>query len=116
MRSLNTGTRVWKSALIRIHLSSTILVLPTDSDAQVRSWDSRGFVTINGGYQATSTDFTDNVVFTLFVEEGDFDAGYGVDPVFDVSGGVRVWRNLAIGVGVSRFSSREHVGRWGRSS
>ena len=70
------------------------------------AWEPRGFVSINGGIQATSTDFTDNVVFTRFVEEGDFDAGYRVDgdAVFDVSGGVRVWQNLAIGVGVSRFS------------
>ena len=46
------------------------------------------------------------MVFTLNVEEGDFDAGYRVDTgaVFDVSGGMRVRQNLAIGVGVSRFS------------
>ena len=105
MRSLNPGTRLWKSAGIGILLGGTILALPTDSNAQLRSWDRRGFVTINGGYQVASTDFADNVVFTLNVEEGDFDAAYPVDTgaVLDVSGGVRVWQNLAIGVGVSRF-------------
>ena len=64
---------------------------------------ARGFVTLNGGYQATSTDFADNIVFTRFVEEGDIDADYGLGagPLYDVGGAVRVWRNLAVGVAVS---------------
>ncbi len=92
------------SALITAILACTVLGSARNGAAQ-GAWESRGFVSINGGIQATSTDFTDNVVFTLFAEEGDFDAGYRVDgdAVFDVSGGVRVWQNLAIGVGVSRF-------------
>ena len=67
---------------------------------------ARGFVTLNGGYQATSMDFADNIVFTRFVEEGDIDADYGLGagPLYDVGGAVRVWRNLALGVAVSVFT------------
>ena len=93
------------STVITAILVCTVLGSVRNGAAQ-GAWEPRGFVSINGGIQATSTDFTDNVVFTRFVEEGDFDAGYRVDgdAVFYVSGGVRVWQNLAIGVGVSRFS------------
>ena len=102
-----------RSAVITAVLVCTVLGSVRHSAAQ-GAWGSRGFVTINGGYQVASTDFADNVVFTRatrnglvwqFVEEGDFDAGYPVDTgvALDVSGGVRVWQNLAIGVGVSRF-------------
>jgi|RhiMethySRZTD1v2_1073278.scaffolds.fasta_scaffold507100_1 opacity protein-like surface antigen len=66
----------------------------------------RGFVSINGGYQASSTDFRDSVVFTEFVEQGSVDSSYTVKsgPQLDISGGARVWRSLGIGVGVTRFS------------
>jgi opacity protein-like surface antigen len=66
----------------------------------------RGFVSINGGYQASSTDFRDSVVITEFVEQGSVDSSYRVKsgPELDISGGARVWRSLGIGVGVTRFS------------
>ena len=74
--------------------------------AAQQAWESRGFISVNGGVQATSSDFSGSVPFTLFVEEGDFTANYQVEsgPLFDVGGGVRVWRNLAVGGAVSAFS------------
>ena len=64
-----------------------VLGSATSVDAQRAA---RGFVTVNGGYQASSTDFGDNIVFTKFVEEGDFDADYGLGggPLYDLGG----WR------------------------
>ena len=80
--------------------------------AAAQTWDARGFLTINGGQQAASPDFSDNIAFTDFAEEGDFDARYanGSDTLFDVGGGVRVWRNLGIGAGVSVFSHTGDAG------
>ena len=67
--------------------------------------DGRVFIDINGGLQATSTDFTDNIVFTEFVEEGDLNATYSIDSavIIDIGGGVRLPGNLGVGVGFSRF-------------
>lgn len=67
---------------------------------------SRAMVTINGAYQATPVDFTDNVAFTKFVEDGDLDASYTrqTGPVIDGGVAVHVWRNLGIGVAVSAYS------------
>ena len=72
-----------------------------------RGWEHRAFLAVNVGFQATASDFTDNATFTLFVEEGDSAANYSGETgfVFDAAGGVRVWRNLAIGVGVSIFDT-----------
>ncbi len=80
--------------------------------AAAQTWDARGFLTINGGQQAASPDFADNIAFTDFAEEGDFDARYanGSDTLFDAGGGVRVWRNLGIGAGVSLFSHTGDAG------
>ncbi len=67
--------------------------------------DGRVYADINGGIQATTSDFADNVVFTEFVEQGDFDATYAVDAgvILDIGGGVRLPLNLGVGVGFSRF-------------
>ena len=82
------------------------------SGAPAFAQDGRVFIDINGGTQATSTGFTDNVAFTAFVEEGDFDATYDIATgvIVDVGGGVALGRGLALGVGYSRFSRNDDAG------
>jgi hypothetical protein len=84
-----------------IAIATALLTWASPATAQ----NSRVFISVNGGSQASSTDFADNVVFTEFLEEGDFDATYGIESgaIFDIGGGVRLPFNLGIGVGVSRF-------------
>lgn len=67
---------------------------------------SRGFVVINGGFQLTPNDFSDGGTKRENAEDGRIDADYTVKggPSFDIAGGGRLWRQLAVGVGVSRFS------------
>jgi len=66
----------------------------------------KGFVSVDGLFQATSNDFDTAVTFPVNAENGEFTADYTVKngPAFDVSGGAMVWRQLGVGVGVSRFS------------
>ncbi len=66
----------------------------------------RGYVTINGGYQATSNDFGDSTTFRANAEDGRLETDYAVQagPAVDIAGSATVWRQLAIGVGVTRFS------------
>ena len=87
-------------------LALMVLVDTVESADAQQKWEHRGFLSVNGGFQLTTSDSTDNATFTLFVEEGDFAANYNPETgfVFDASGGARVWRNLAIGVGVSIFN------------
>ena len=66
----------------------------------------RGFVSVDGLFQATSNDFDTAVTFRANAEDGEFTTDYTLrnGPAFDVSGGAMVWRQLGVGVGVSRFS------------
>ena len=63
-------------------------------------------IAINGGRQMESAGITDNVVFTEFAEEGNFDASYPAadGPMFDLNGRVRLVGNFAVGAGVSVVS------------
>ena len=68
---------------------------------------SRVGVTVNAGTQATSTAFMTRSTHTLHREDGDLRADYGVDAgaLIDLGASVRLWRQVGLGVGVSRFQS-----------
>jgi len=74
--------------------------------AQAGTVAGRGFIIVNGGYQVGSHDFEQVSTLRANVEDGTFTTDYDVKsgPSFDVTGGATVWRRLAIGVGVTRFS------------
>ena len=80
---------------------------------------TRGFVAINGGLQSGSKGFSqDSLVNSpLFgPEDGTLTARHpgGNATVFDVAAGARLWRQLGVGVGVSRLSRSETVGLSGQ--
>jgi hypothetical protein len=66
----------------------------------------RGYVWVDGGYQAGTEDFSNGGTFTQYLEEASFDSDYDVrpGPQFNVGGGVRVWRALHAGVAITRFT------------
>ena len=67
---------------------------------------TRGFLVVSGGYQLTANDFSDGATKRENAEDGRFDSTYVVKggPAFDIAGGGVLWRQLGVGVGVSRFS------------
>ena len=99
-----TTRRMTRMALVAAMVSVTVLGAAVTVAAQQ---DGRVFISVNGGLQATSTDFADNIVFTAFVEDGDLDASYGIDSgaIIDIGGGVRLPGNLGVGIGFSRFDT-----------
>jgi hypothetical protein len=64
-------------------------------------------VMINGGYQASTTSFDDSFTFTLYQETGTTDVSYPVDAgaIFEGGAAFRLWKGLAIGGVISRFSA-----------
>ena len=74
--------------------------------AQAGTFTGRGFILVNGGYQVGGHDFEQVSTLRANAEDGSFTTDYDVKngPSFDVAGGANVWRRLAIGVGVTRFS------------
>ncbi|MCE2539886.1 MAG: hypothetical protein J4G16_05740 [Acidobacteria bacterium] len=99
-----------------IALAALAMVAP--AAAQVSDL-SRGFIIINGGFQPLTSQFSESVTFTdsggvytdllsgaAAHEESTFDGAYSVATglVYDGSGGVRIWRSIGLGVGVSRYT------------
>jgi hypothetical protein len=84
----------------------TAMLGATPARAQPSPLTDRTYVTVSGWYQAGSASFTDVVRPVTFAEPARVDTTYSVKAAagFDASGGVRLWRNLAVGVEVSHFS------------
>lgn len=89
-------------AILAVLAASGVARAQTGSNA----WRDRGYVTVSGDYQANSSSVTDALTFAKYVETETVTSSYKVEsaPGFDVAGGVRIWRNLAVGVGVTRFT------------
>ena len=98
--------------------------------AQAPAGDARAFININGGLQALTGSFSENVVFpelggvyggvgdpndplslsgAAAHEQARFESDYRFKKgtLFDVSGGVRIASYFGLGVGVSRFNIQE---------
>ena len=67
------------------------------------SWSDRGYISVNGGFQATSNAFTATSTLIQNVEAGSLTTAYDIrrPPVLDIGGAARVWRKLALGVAVT---------------
>lgn len=111
LRGLRTHRTTDVSAcdLPRPGLAAALLVVLLASASAATAQPGRVYVEVNGGVQVSTTDFSDNVVFTEFVEEGDLNATYAIDtgPTIDVGGGVVLGKDVALGVGYTRFD-RNH--------
>lgn len=93
-----------KSSVLAV--SAIVIATVTSGYAQTPVGTPQTVVAVNTGYQAASNDFRDGAVFRDYTEDGRFDTEYHVTsgPTFDLSGSRQIWRWLAVGGGVSRFS------------
>ena len=94
-----------KSAVAASVLTTVMAVGATPASAQMQ-WVGRGIVTVGGGLQTGSQSVSTLSTQEIYEEQATFEARQEIEsgPFFDVSGGIRVWRNLVLGVGYSRFS------------
>lgn len=78
-------------------LAATLVAAP--AAAQQRSALSP-FVNVNFGFQSQSQDLTQSSAFPLYDETATFEVPHAIEggPLFDVGGGIRLWKNLSIGV------------------
>jgi hypothetical protein len=66
----------------------------------------RIYVSINGAYQTGGDSFGETVTFLENAENGTFTTDYEVKsgPALNISVGAGLWRNIGVGVGVTRYS------------
>ena len=80
-------------------------------EAQMLNWTDQGFVNLNVLSQPSSRDVTMSGSFDLYDERAAFEGRRDISGggVFDIAAGARVWRNLAVSLGYSRFSDSTSV-------
>ncbi len=76
---------------------------PSVAGAQMLEWKDRGFVNVSGGVKLGGKDVATTLSFPLYDETATIATTREVAEGFlwDVTGGYRVWKNLAIGVSVA---------------
>jgi hypothetical protein len=72
------------------------------------TWTDTGFVNVTGGFQGGSHTLTTATLFQLYDEDGNLNSTQKVKGggFFDISGGYKVWKNLAVGLGYSHNGSK----------
>jgi hypothetical protein len=86
-----------------------LLVGTSEAQAQALLWEDRGYVAFNAGFQLQSRSFEEISTPVIYDENARIEVEHNVSggALIDVAGGLRVWRNLAVGVGYSSFGDKE---------
>jgi len=82
------------------------LAAASTAAAQGRPWEDNGFLNINFAQQTTDRTTVAIGSVPLYDEEATFESRttVGRSAMFDIMGGWKVYRNLAVGLGYSRYS------------
>jgi hypothetical protein len=75
--------------------------------AFARPWQDRFYFNFNYLAETESSDFTESRSFTLYEEQARMETNIDMpsDGVIDFSAGMRLWKNLSVGIGYSMQSS-----------
>jgi hypothetical protein len=100
--------RAARSTLTAAFLSLATLGTAHPAAAQTATWPERFWFGVSGGVQPTSTSFSDTFDLPLYTEDEHVTVNYPVKSgaIIAASGGYRVWKRLAIGLGVTRYNRR----------
>lgn len=90
---------------VQISVAVALVVAINVGQAGAQTEPGRGYISANGAFQTSTTEFDSTFSIVRNAETGSVETSYTVPaaPAFNISGGVRIWKNLALGVGVSRF-------------
>jgi len=82
-----------------------VMLAAVPAQSQGIAWTDRGYVTIVGGAQVTTATSLGSAHPVEFIEPARVDTTYMTTPAptLGAAGGVRVWRSLAVGGGLSYF-------------
>ena len=82
---------------------SAMLLGGADAHAQMLQWTDRVFVNVSGGVQTGKKDVATTLSFPLYDETATIDTTREIkgSAIWDVTGGIRVWSNMAVALSVS---------------
>jgi hypothetical protein len=98
---------VKKTVFDALFATGLVMAVCSPATAQVREWQDRVMFGLSYGVQASSADINSSGTFTIYDEQGTVNSqsSFGAGGLFDLSVGVRVWRNLGIAGGYHFYSS-----------
>ena len=82
------------------------LAVAAPASAQPAAWPERVWISVSGGVQPSTSGFDDAFDLPLYTEQEHVTVDYpsGTGALIAGSGALRVWKRLAIGVGVTHYS------------
>jgi hypothetical protein len=86
----------------------SLLLSSTPVFGQTTAWGTNGYLGFNGLYQTSSVTFEQESTFELYEEQATVSATHEIEPgpVWEISGGGRVYKNLGFGFAGSYFDQR----------
>lgn len=88
-------------------VSLVLSVLAAAPASAQMTWTDKAFLNVNFGVQETSHTLDTSSTFDLYGETGSLTTTQPIDggALFDIGGGYKVWKNLAVGLSFSRAST-----------
>lgn len=95
----------------RLAAALAVVALLTLGSAEAQEWTGKGFVSISGGGQFGDRQFEADFSVPKFDETADFTTNHALSGggILDVTGGLRIWRNVAFGVGFSVLQNSDDI-------
>lgn len=90
-----------QSVLVFVMVCVVCAGLAPDAHAQTGTWADRGYVNIGFGVESGSSSMTETANLVIYEEAGTLTSStkWTSGSVLDAGFGVRVWRNLTVGIG-----------------
>ena len=87
--------------VVGVFMCGVLAGVASDAAAQGGTWADRGYVNIGFGVESGSSSTTDTHNFTIYEEPATItsDTTWTSGSLIDAGFGVRVWRNLTVGIG-----------------
>ena len=88
-----------------------LIFASANASAQTSEWTQQGFVSLSGGGQFGNGELQSIISVPKFDElaELNIEHNIGSGGVLDFTGGVRLWRNIALGIGFSLFEGKDEI-------
>jgi hypothetical protein len=98
-----------RKTTIGLAICGSVLSMAPAAEAQMLPWEDFGYLAFNVGAQAQSRSFTEISTPIIYGENASITVPHSIGSgiLIDIAGGIRVWRNLAIGAGFSTFGNDE---------
>jgi hypothetical protein len=101
-----------RHVIVLVLAAAATLSVPRTAAAQPPQWPEKFWVSVSGGVEPAPGGFTDTFRLPLYTEQEQVAVDYRgrTGALVAAGGGCRVWKRLALGIGVTHYSGRAPAG------